>query len=401
MRILMISDVYFPRVNGVSTSIQTFANEFHNSGHEVTLIAPDYGTPHEEPFEIIRIPSRVVPVDPEDRMLSFRELKCLSTTLAGRGFDIIHIQTPFIAHYAGLRLARKLGIPAVISYHTYFEEYLDKYINFLPRTLLRFVARHFSRSQCNKADALVVPSTAMLEVLRGYGITTGAEVIPTGIKLAQFQQRDATRFLEQHGIDKSRLRLVHVGRLAEEKNVHFLINVLSHIKSSYRDILLIIAGEGPAKAALEKQAARLGLRDNVLFTGYLDRDGPLQECYCAGDAFLFSSLTETQGLVLLEAMSLGIPLLSLAEMGTRDVLAGNGGALIAEHDVDDFAAKAVQLLADSERLKEMSAAARSASEKWSAPQMTTKMFDYYQQIIDQGCGVPLSKAVPAQQEQGQ
>jgi 1,2-diacylglycerol 3-alpha-glucosyltransferase len=395
VRILMISDVYFPRVNGVSTSIQTFATEFHNHGHEVTLIAPDYGTPHQEPFEIIRIPSRVIPVDPEDRMLNYREITLLSKTLAGRGFDIVHIQTPFIAHYAGLKLARTLGIPAVISYHTYFEEYLDKYISLI----LRLVARHFSRSQCNKADALVVPSSAMLKVLRSYGITTGAEVIPTGIQLAQFKQGNATRFLERHGIDPARQRLVHVGRLAEEKNIHFLINALSHKKSTYSDVLLIIAGEGPAKKALEQQAMRLGLRDNVLFTGYLDRNGPLQDCYSAGNAFIFSSLTETQGLVLLEAMSLGIPLVSLAEMGTRDVLAGNDGALIAEYDIEDFSARTIQLLRDPGLHQEMSVAAKSAAENWSAPVMAKMMVGYYQTIIDRKCGASLSKIIPSQQEQ--
>ena len=134
MRILMISDVYFPRVNGVSTSIQTFARGLVASGHEVTLIAPDYGAQdgqdQAEPFEVLRVASRYLPLDPEDRLLRPGRVRALlgsdGTGLKGRGFDLVHIQTPFVAHYTGLSLARRLGVPVVESYHTFFEQYLDR-----------------------------------------------------------------------------------------------------------------------------------------------------------------------------------------------------------------------------------------------------------------------------------
>jgi Glycosyltransferase Family 4 len=125
MRVLMISDVYFPRVNGVSTPIQTFARELVAAGCAVTLIAPDYGHAAAAPFEVIRIPSLYLPVDPEDRILRVRALRRQRPNLAWRGFDLLHIHTPFVSHYSGLALARRLGIPAVESYHTFFEYYLD------------------------------------------------------------------------------------------------------------------------------------------------------------------------------------------------------------------------------------------------------------------------------------
>jgi len=356
MRVLMISDVYFPRVTGVSTSIQTFAREFGAKGHEVTLIAPDYGSSDydasaNESFEIIRIPSRYLPIDPEDRILQPFKIRRLTDTLKGRGFDLLHIQTPFIAHYSGLGLAKRLELPVVESYHTFFEQYLHHYVPWVPARWMHGAARHFSTSQCNGVDALVVPSQAMLDVLRDYGIQTAAEVIPTGIDLDQFSQGDGQRFRARHDIPPERPVLVLVSRLAFEKNIEFILRALVRIKAEVPDVLLVIAGEGPAQRDLERLAEQLGLADNTRFLGYLNRDGSLEDCYRAGTAFLFASRTETQGLVLLEAMALGVPVVSTAVMGTKEVLGDGQGALIAEEDEADFAGKAVRLLKDPWRAR--------------------------------------------------
>lgn len=382
MRILMISDVYFPRVNGVSTSIQTFAREFQALGHEVTLIAPDYGQETEQGFEILRIPSRFLPVDPEDRILRIRPIRALTETLRERRFDILHIHTPFIAHYEGVRWGRALGIPVVESYHTFFEEYLDKYIRFLPRALLRAAARRFSSSQCNTVDGLIVPSQAMLQVLRDYGVSNRASVIPTGIDARPFENGDGVDFRRRHGIPLDQPVMVHVGRLALEKNIGFLIDVLEQVRREVPEVLLLIAGEGPARAGLEREVAQRGLDGNTLFAGYLKRDGELQACYRAGDIFIFASRTETQGLVLLEAMASGVPVVSTAVMGTKEVLdGGHGAALIAEERVDDFAAKAIQLLRDPTLRVRMGEAAIHYARTWSAPALAERMLESYRAVI--------------------
>ncbi|MGE5154873.1 MAG: glycosyltransferase [Bdellovibrio bacteriovorus] len=382
MRVLMLSDVYFPRVNGVSTSIQTFARELTAKGHAVTLIAPDYGQAAPEPFEVIRIPSRYLPLDPEDRILRLRRLRRLGPELAGRGFDLLHIQTPFIAHYSGVALARRLRIPALESYHTFFEQYLDKYVPLVPSAWLRLAARKFSAAQCNTVDALVVPSQAMLEILERYGVRTRAAVIPTGIELDRFRGGDGPRFRARHGIPADRPVLVHVGRLAFEKNIDFLLRMLVLVKAEIPEVLLVIAGEGPARRNLERQVEALGLGDGTLFAGYLDRDGPLEDCYRAGDAFIFASNTETQGLVLLEAMALGVPVVSTAVMGTKEVLVEGRGCLIAEADEHDFAAKCRRLLREPDLRARLGQAAVDYAAGWSAPALTDRLLDFYGQIID-------------------
>jgi len=382
MRVLMISDVYFPRINGVSTSIQTFARELVSQGCAVTLLAPDYGPTVPEPFEVIRIPSRYLPLDPEDRLLRVGALRRRRPDLARRGFDLLHIHTPFVAHYSGLALARRLGIPAVESYHTFFEHYLNHYVPLVPAAWLRALARRFSTAQCNAVDALVVPSQAMLEVLHGYGVRTLARVIPTGIELRQFGHGDGPRFRQRYGIPAQRPVLVHVGRLAFEKNVAFLLRMLVLVKARLPEVLLVVAGEGPARRALTDQAHKLGLADSILFVGYLGRDGPLEDCYSAGAAFVFASRTETQGLVLLEAMALGVPVVSTAVMGTREVLEEGRGSLIAPEDEQAFADCCVQVLADPVLRESLASEARAYAQSWSAPVLAQRLLGFYREILE-------------------
>jgi len=384
MRILMVSDVSFPRVNGVSTSIATFRQSLAELGHESTLIAPAYpAAPPAEPG-VIRIPSRAVPRDPEDRMMSRGRVVALAADLAPRGFDIVHVHTPFVAHYAGIALARRLGVPVVETYHTFFEEYLHHYVPLLPRRATRFLARRFSVSQCADVDALIVPTGQMLAVLRGYGVAARAEVLPTGIDLGRFRGGDGAAFRRRHGIDAKRPVLVHISRVAHEKNIDFVLEALVRVRRDVPDVLLVIAGEGPALAHLERLATRLGLDGHVLFVGYLDRERALLDCYRAGDAFVFASRTETQGLVLLEALALGVPVVSTAVLGTAEVLKGAAGALVAPDDVDGFAAAVTRVLTDGALRQRLAAAAPADAAAWSAGAMAERLVGLYRDVLSTG-----------------
>ncbi len=377
MRILKLSDVYFPRVNGVSTSIRTFAHELQRQGHTVTLIAPQYPSELEDSFEIIRIPSRYLFVDPEDRLMRRGELRRLLPHLRERRFDIVHVHTPFAAHYAGIWLGRQLGLPVIETYHTYFEEYLDSYLPWLHRNSLRYLARRFSRSQCSAVDAIVVPTRPMLDILRGYGIQTPAEVIPTGIPSGAFSNGDGRRFRARHGITNERRVMLYVGRVAHEKNIDFLVHVADHVRRSHPQILLLIAGEGPASGHLHRLSRSLDLAEHVLFVGYLARNQDLPDCYAAGDLFAFASRTETQGLVLLEAMQAGTPVVTTAVLGTAEVMADGRSGLVAAEQIDDFAAKVCRVLDDAELHARLRREAVAKAAEWSAPATTERLLRLY------------------------
>jgi 1,2-diacylglycerol 3-alpha-glucosyltransferase len=389
MNVLMISDVYFPRVNGVSTSIQTFRRELAALGHEVDLIAPAYPAHYAEDSHTLRVASRFVPLDAEDRMMKARDVRALLPRLREAHYDLVHVQTPFVAHYLGIEIADSLGVPRVETYHTFFEEYLFHYVPVLPRSLLRGLSRHFSRKQCNTMNALIVPSSPMRDRLAQYGVQVPMHVIPTGIPMAEFRAGNGGAFRTRHAIERDRPMLLFVGRVAYEKNIHFLLGALERALAHIPNLLLTIAGEGPALESLRKLAAKRNLQKHVLFVGYLDRRGALLDCYRAADAFVFASRTETQGLVLLEAMALGVPVISTAVMGTCDIVGAKRGALVPEDDEADFARNIVRLLRDPVLRVRLGAEGRAYAAEWNAGALAERLADAYQEVIrTRSCDLP-------------
>jgi glycosyltransferase involved in cell wall biosynthesis len=377
-------------VNGVSTSIRTFWRELQAMGHEVVVVAPEYPQPAPaDEAGIVRVAARGIPLDPEDRLMCGRSLRELPARLGKRAFDLVHVQTPFAAHYAGLRIARELGIPCVATYHTFFEEYLYHYVPFAPRVLMRALAREFSRRQGNQVDALLVPSRAMLSTLTAYGVRSPMTMLPTGISIDEFAGGDGAAFRRVHGIPAERPLLVHVGRVAFEKNIDFLLRTLECVRVRHPDVLLLIAGEGPALQQLKAMARRLRLDANVQFVGYLDRATALLDCFRAGDVFVFASRTETQGLVLLEAMALGVPVVAIAEMGAIDILEAGEGALAAPPDEQAFA-DTVCLLLDSRSLRRrLAAEGPRYAARWDAAVQAKRLVDFYAGVLHARAAAPI------------
>ena len=379
MRVLFVSDVYFPRVNGVSTSVWTFRQDLAACDVETVLVAPDYGdaTATAEPG-ILRIRATAVPGDPEDRRMRWAQLTGAMAALSG--FDLVHVHTPFLAHYAGVRCARRQGIPCVATYHTFFEEYLHHYVPVLPRALGRAVARRFTRSQCRDVAALIAPSEPMRAVLLEYGVTTPIHVIPTGLCARRFEPGNGARFRAANALPADRPLMLYIGRVAREKNIEFLLHVFARVRQSVPNALFVIAGEGPARDSLQELAYRLGLVEDVRFVGYLDRDSELLDCYAAADVFVFASRTETQGLVLLEALAQGAPLVSTAKLGTRSILKEGCGALIVEEEVESFAAAAVRVLRDAGLRARLGGEGRRYAREWSSVWMARRLQELYQSV---------------------
>lgn len=388
----MVSDVYFPRVNGVSTSIQTLRQALATAGHASVLVTPDYPTAPQE-AGIVRVQGWAIPRDPEDRLMHPRALDTALEGLDPADFDLVHIHTPFLAHRAGVRWARRHGLPCVETYHTLFEEYFHHYLPFLPKAWLAAAARMISRKECDGVTAVIAPSSAMKQALLAYGVSRPIHIIPTGLNLSDFAHCDGPAFRARHAISPERPVMAYVGRVAFEKNLDFLLRVTEQVRQSLPDVLLVIAGEGPARASLERTVSKRKLANNVRFVGYLERRTELPGCYCAADAFVFASKTETQGLVLLEAMALGVPVVGLAEMGTKDVLQEGAGCRIAPDDVDGFARVLAPLLADRTAARALGAAGKRYAAGWSATRMQGEILQLYEALLApdpaaQGYAVP-------------
>ena len=381
MRVLFVSDVYFPRVNGVSTSIRTFRGDLAQAGIESTLVTPEYpGAATDTEPGIIRVASGSVPRDPEDRrFLGGALARAMNAELAAR-VDLVHIHTPFIAHYAGVRFAREFGKPVIATYHTFFEDYLHHYVPILPRGIGRWIARRFTLSQCDDVAALISPSAPMRDALLAYGVTTPIEVLPTGLPAESLVRGDGAKFRRQFDLPADRPLLLYVGRVAFEKNIDFLLRMFVKLRAQRPDALFVIAGEGPAREHLMKLARELGLGEATRFIGYLDRRTDLPNCYAAGDAFVFASRTETQGLVLLEAMAQGTPVVSTAELGTRSILTPESGAFVVPEDEQIFATAVVSALAvkaEDPRRRQL----RAHAESWASQAMARRLISFYEKIV--------------------
>ena len=381
MRVLMVSDVYFPRVNGVSTAIQTYRETLAARGIEVSLVAPDYGQACDEAW-VSRVPARQVPRDPEDRLMRWGAMRAAVDAALARGCDLIHVQTPFLAHYAGHAAARRAGLPVIATYHTLFEEYLQHYAPFVPAAWLRSMARRFSRTQCNALNAVIVPSQAIHQRLSDYGVTSPLHILPTGIPLGHFAGIGRAAFRTRHGIDQQRPVALYVGRVAQEKNIDFLLDVVDLLRQARPEILLLIAGEGPALAALRTSVLARGLSRNVQFLGYLDRRSELPDCYAAADVFAFASRTETQGLVLLEAMAAGLPVVALAAMGTIDILGARRGALVPEDDPAAFARRLGEVLGNDDLRRRLARDGRAYASEWSDETLAGRMAELYCRLVN-------------------
>ncbi len=385
MRVLLVSDVYFPRVNGVSTSIRTFRSDLSAAGIETVLLAPAYpGADDSDSSEpnIVRVASAGVPRDPEDRRMKWGALQAALAPLASQRFDLVHVHTPFVAHYAGVRFARRLRVPVVATYHTFFEEYLHHYVPMMPRVLGRRLARRFTRSQCSQLDGIVVPSEPMRTLLLEYGIRTRTQVIPTGLPADRFVPGDGERFRAQFGIPPARPLLLYVGRVAHEKNIEFLLHSFVALRRLRADAMLAIAGEGPARSHLEAMAVELGIAPHVQFIGYLDRERGLADCYAAANVFVFASRTETQGLVLLEALAQGTPVVSTAVLGTASILQPGCGARVAPEKPDVFAQIVADLLDDPQRAARLSVQAKRYAQSWASANMAFRLAELYREIKD-------------------
>ncbi len=382
MKILFISDVYFPRVNGVSTSIRTFVSQLRLLGHTVDLIAPDYNIATADEAWIKRIPARSIYFDPEDKLMKYNAVLKRLPELRDENYDLLHTHTPFVAHYAGVKLAKLLGVPCIETYHTFFEDYLHHYLPIIPKNLAKSLARLISKKQCNVLDAMVAPSQPMLDVLRTYGISTQAQVIPTGLQAHSFAEADGAVFRAKYGIAQNRPMLLYVGRVAFEKNINFLLDVTKILIIKQPNALLVVTGEGPAEASLHKQAKALGLNQNIQFIGYLDRATELNACYQSADVFVFASKSETQGLVLLEAMAQGTAVVSIAELGTKSLLIEGEGVLISSENATEFANKVDYLLShETERLALGAKAKAYVAKRWTDKVQAERLVQFYSELI--------------------
>ncbi|MHB8178915.1 MAG: glycosyltransferase [Vulcanimicrobiaceae bacterium] len=318
LRIGIFTEVYRPAVNGVVVSIDALCDGLRAQGHDVICFAPKMrGAQPEE--HVVRIPSLPVPARAPYRLiLPLVGRRGILDAAADR--NILHVHSPFFTGWLGLRCGKRYNVPVVYTYHTQLEAYAH-YVPFEPNAT-RYAASQLTRRFANLSDAVIVPTPAMRERLRDLGVRRRTEVVPTGIDLARFGSGRREQALRRRlGVPQGGRLLLFVSRLAREKNAECALEALA--RAADPSLRLVIAGEGPEREALQGAVERLGVKERVLFLGSIDRSA-LPDLYASADAFVFPSITETQGLVLVEALAAGALVLAADVQTHRDVLAGCG-----------------------------------------------------------------------------
>jgi 1,2-diacylglycerol 3-alpha-glucosyltransferase len=224
--------------------------------------------------------------------------------------DLIHSQCEFFSYQFAGYISRKTDAPIIHTYHTLYEQYVT-YI-FPSRRIGAYFVGLLSKLRLRKADAIVAPTAKVETALKKYGLHNPIHVVPSGIALEQHQQRitpeERRQMRSQLGIPEDALVLLNLGRLGTEKNLTELVELFALARSHSDKLLLLIVGDGPARTELERTAARLGVAQQVIFTGMVDPE-KVHIYYQLGDVFVSASTSETQGLTYVEAAANGLPLL--------------------------------------------------------------------------------------------
>lgn len=358
LRIALVSETWFPQVNGVSRSLEKLVESLVGCGDTVRLFIPRYPESH-LPDGVSAVGFRAVPLP------FYPEVRLPVATPAGVGReldafrpDVVHIATEGPLGWAALRASRRLGLPTVSSYHTSFAHYLRLY----GAGWLEGAAWRYLRGFHNATAATFCPTPSIREQLLEKGFERVA-VWSRGVDAVRFHphKRDG-ELRRQLGLHENAVVLACCGRLAAEKNLETLLAAFGRLPPSLPVNLLLI-GDGPLRPKLE--AAR---EPRVIFTGYR-RGEELARLYACADLFVFPSLSDTFGNVLLEAMASGLPAVAFDVPGPRDVvLDGETGLLVGKIGAEPLAAAIAGLLADPARLGRMSAAARrhAAGQGWEA-----------------------------------
>jgi glycosyltransferase involved in cell wall biosynthesis len=235
----------------------------------------------------------------------------------------------------------------------------------------------------------------MADTLRNYGVSTPLHAIATGLPESQFVRGNGRKFRHDWGIAPERRIALFVGRAAYEKNIGFLLDMMTLACRQMPQLMLVIAGEGPALPALLRRAAALQLDDNVRFVGYLPREGGLRDCYAAADVFTFASYTETQGLVLLEAMAIGLPVLAIPALGAAEIILPRRGAVAAADTPEAFAAQLLALLERPAKLATMADEAMAFAREWDAATQGARLAALYRELVRAPVAVDCSQPLPA------
>lgn len=381
MNICMMTNTYLPHVGGVARSVSTFAEEYRRLGHEVLVVAPTFdGKPPPKRQEaIVERVAAIQHFNGSDFSVRLPLAAALSDRLEQFKADIIHTHHPFLLGDSALRVAMNKNVPIIFTHHTRYEDYTH-YVPF-DSAGLKQVAIELPTHFANLCDGVIAPSESVARLLRKRGVTSPVAVVPTGIDVRAFAAAKGASFRKKFKIPARAFVIGHVGRLAKEKNLDYLAEAVALLLQRTPSARFLVVGGGPAAESLTQVCARQGVEGQLVMAGS-HTGRALAEAYRAMDVFAFASLSETQGMVLTEAMAAGLPVVALNASGVREVVrdGANGYMLPARASAAEFAKALGKLQASTARRRAFSREAQATAELFSRERSAKRALDFYLEI---------------------
>ena len=377
MRIALFTEGYDPFVNGVVTSIKTLRSALERQGHETVIFVPEYPGHDDHDPKVVRLPSL------RWLKLHYPSLSPLARNLdvlAGQEFDVVHSHHPFTMGQLAARLARKHGLPLIYTHHTMLNEY-GQYVPLLESAGKRWLIRRYL-GHCAQAHRVTSATEVVRRFLQSQGVRTPIEVVPEGVVMMQPAEGARARMRQRLGVTDRTALLLYAGRLAREKRLDMLLRSVSGLGRG-RDFRLCLAGGGPQERPLRELASKLGISDRVTFVGWVEH-AQLADYYAAADLFVFPSPADAMGIVLVEAMSAGLPCVAVDKYGPSEVVVDGVTGFLTEFDERDFG-EAVRWLLDNPFLRHrMGTAARLRARDFDPDTAAAKLVRVYEEAIAEG-----------------
>lgn len=378
MRIAMFTNTYLPHVGGVARSVSTFEEELRRRGHEVRVVAPTFEGAEESTADVLRVPA-VQGFNGSDFSVRIPQPGLIADWLDTFRPEVIHSHHPFLLGDAALRYSWARSLPLVFTHHTLYEQYTH-YVP-LDSDALKRVAIQMAVEYCNLCTHVIAPSASIELLLRDRGVLVPLTVIPTGIDLDFYSSGNRAAFLRAHNVAEDALVIGHVGRLAAEKNLDFLARAVGRYLHDHAEAVFLVVGAGDHADAVSDALLAHAQPSQVLMVG--KKTGrELADAYAAMDVFVFSSQSETQGMVLAEAMAAGAPVVALDGPGVRDVVTRENGRLLKGDATEEQFAEAIELLtADPARLEKLHQRAQRSIEPFSVEHRTDHLVELYDRLV--------------------
>ena len=378
MRICHFTNTFLPHVGGVARAVQTLLEDQRRARHRVLVVAPEFAegvAPRRIERSVERIPA-ITHFNHSDFSVRLPVAAALSDRLANFRADILHAHHPFLLGDTALREGASRQVPVIFTHHTLYE----RYTHYLPwdSDTVQGIAAELATRFANRCNAVIAPSESVRKLIVDRGVNVPVHVVPTGIDLARLAAGQGERARQRWKIAADAPVIGHLGRFAEEKNLAFLTRALATVLQQRPHAWALLVGDGPERERMEAILQAAGVRTRVVFTGKLS--GPrLHDACAAMDLFAFASTTETQGLVLAEAMAAGAPVVALDASGARDVVRDevNGRLLPASETEDGLAAALLAGLDQPDLRRAWQQGARTTAAEFDRQRTSARLLDVY------------------------